>query len=63
LIYDTITIYKTYNYGINVSKIYRNQINAQMGVSDWNGWYYFVVVDGEVLTVDFDGVIISSEQC
>jgi thioredoxin-related protein len=63
LIYDTITIYKTYNYITNVSKLYRTQINAQMGVSDWNGWYYFVVVDDKVLTIDFDGIIINSEQC
>jgi hypothetical protein len=63
LIYDTITIYKTYNYLTNVSKLYRNQTNAQMGVSDWNGWYYFVAADSKVLTIDFDGVIINIEQC
>jgi hypothetical protein len=34
-----------------------------MGVSDWNGWYYFVAADSKVLTIDFDGVIINIEQC
>ena len=63
LIYDTITIYKTYNYVTNVSKLYRNQTNAQMGISDWNGWYYFVVVEDKVLAIDFDGIIINSELC
>ena len=63
LIYDTITIYKTYNYVTNVSKLYRNQTNAQMGISDWNGWYNFVIVDNKVLTIDFDGIIINSELC
>jgi hypothetical protein len=63
LVYDNINIYYSYNYDTSISKVFRSQINAQMGVYDWNGWYPYIVMDGKVITIDFDGIVIYSDVC
>jgi hypothetical protein len=62
-VYDNINIYYSYNYDTSISKVFRSQINAQMGVYDWNGWYPYIVMDGKVITIDFDGIVIYSDVC
>jgi hypothetical protein len=58
-----ILVYVSYNNSDNTKKLYRTELNGKMGISDWKGFHSFVLLDGNMLTVDYDGNVESLYIC